>query len=127
MSLDYFVNISIYLSANDNVGRAIRLADFMVLGKTEYRDVIDQYRAFKAKIALQIEAREAYRKQIALCDQLIAENENPLGGDDSEDVKNLRAERDNNKNAIAEIDKSIARLKRMANMMKVKSFRVYLH
>ena len=59
MSLDYFVNISIYLSANDNVGRAIRLADFMVLGKTEYRDVIDQYRAFKAKIALQIEAREA--------------------------------------------------------------------
>ena len=120
MSLDYYVNISIYLSANDNVGRAIRLADFMMLGKTEYRDVIDQYRAFKAKIALQIEAREAYRKQIGLCDQLIAENENPLGGDDSEDVKNLRAERDNNKNAIAEIDKSIARLKRMANMMKVK-------
>lgn len=119
-TMNYDVKISVYMSAKDNRGVPMPLADFMRLGKERYAAEILAYRSMKKTLAEKREQQAAWQERR---DELLADIErerNPLGGEDTPEVNQLKLELERADKAIENLAQEIKRAKEYADRQKTK-------
>lgn len=108
--MDFFAPISVYRAAYDNRGQVMPLAEFMKLGKEQYAAQIQAYRERKAKLAELMDYRTILEETVADLTDEIEEKRNPLGGEDTPEVAELRKQVSEAKDGIEQVSAEIKTL-----------------